>query len=911
MNEANLNFHNSENLKIPLCTAVSKRASFVPPEFTFTTKIIVKIRPENKNFIQFDREITVNYILFIGTTTGEIVSFIIYQKNSTFHIKLFAIIDISKHKINSIVETQDYMNIHCIACLSDDGSISIISIIDQIVLAHYSAQFLFKSNFLCPAYIMPNTYIAMESDFKITFKNVFDTDPYLSISVFVPKIINIQSYNSYIIVYQANGNFVIFNKNYDSLSMELFYCIQAPYKNTIISPNISFFIIFDNNHWAVHDGTKIFYEHVENDDIINISWLDNTIFCVRTEKNIFKYKITASNQFLLTETMRSNGEIKLEYKFKNNYVPNQIQKINNSKLKTNNATSVNLIDTYESNDYLCIDDIILFFQQNNQISILKNSEIIAKTSISENFQGNVLSLHTHMNNYYTIDMNHNISCNGKIISENQDCYRIIATGEALLAFSKSNIITNITQNRKFMPFTDPIRWILQPDDKPFFVFVTKNAFCYFNTYEIVGSQSFKLNIIDAFFLEDNFVIVLENDDCLVFNRQCKIISKILNYQKLKSQKSRLFKQFVEFPGFSTVAQIYDIHNWDQNVLNSSLILSGDDGRVTIPVLENFDIFNFTDLITTQIFVLSLCGNNKKANLTPSLYYLAVFASANKGKIRERIINVLKDVFLAKGQNRIIEEIEYIRKNHTDLSILIIFVANFVATFKDSVKLIPQVYKALFYKICLSDFDTLTKISVCFDYIDPLINSTEFLISVYDTYKEKSMTFMKMVRFSFVDMCFKKKNGVMLLTEFLRSLTKDEIDFAEQIILHICRKKEKKYKDVLEAIIPAIPVLSMRNNIIAITNCKGVVTTINIETAEKIIYNMQFNAQAISISPMCKHVLLVNNKTVMLFELPDPYKVDNTMTTIEISEIAQKVSWTSNSVSLIASKGKVGTIEFTE
>ena len=160
------------NLSIPLGIAFTPSKQFISPQFEFTVTKMVKIRKENQHYLKFDPEMTVEYILFVGTTTGEILTFLIYSKNSKYEIKLFTIIDISKHRINSITESYDYICIQTVTSLSNDGSISIISVLDQIVLAHYPAQYVFNSFGLCCTYISEFSYLAIEDSYRIAYSKI-------------------------------------------------------------------------------------------------------------------------------------------------------------------------------------------------------------------------------------------------------------------------------------------------------------------------------------------------------------------------------------------------------------------------------------------------------------------------------------------------------------------------------------------------------------------------------------------------------------------------------------------------------------------------------------------------------------------------------------------------------------------
>ena len=268
----------------------------IPPSFEFTSIHTIKVLKIIENSVFFQS--LPQHLIILGTKTGEIIFCSITNHDTQHpHIIFLAIVQVHNSSITSFSNTNsvDTRNLNTIACLSKDGSFSLISYTNFDSLIYQEALFPPDSHSLSYHPSIPSVYIAVSNQGVIAY-NVFQREEVL----FIPStnINHMLSVSGFHFLSYTDNSFSFIALGNEAPAIILF---SKAYQNTDIlriipSPTLSFSLLMKESSLIVTDGQNN-SEELSFHKITDAKWISHTHFYVITNENLlFVYNVESKRQ---------------------------------------------------------------------------------------------------------------------------------------------------------------------------------------------------------------------------------------------------------------------------------------------------------------------------------------------------------------------------------------------------------------------------------------------------------------------------------------------------------------------------------------------------------------------------------------------------------------------------------------
>jgi len=227
----------------------------------------------------------ISSILFGGTTTGTIIAYKIHSKNLEL-LDVYPICMICSHSssITSIIECNSFIYSNCIASLSNDGTVSIISVEDLTVVLNQSKLFSEGSQYFASHEYNQDLLLASQAYGTIEVANVFDGSIIYRIYGFSSLITGISCHGSMHSINCADGSCYILGISDGTINYTFSVHSQAE-SRIVLSPDFLHAVILTPKYWKlIGEGYEPYNKEIKraHDSFVSVEWIDNIHFFVTT-----------------------------------------------------------------------------------------------------------------------------------------------------------------------------------------------------------------------------------------------------------------------------------------------------------------------------------------------------------------------------------------------------------------------------------------------------------------------------------------------------------------------------------------------------------------------------------------------------------------------------------------------------
>lgn len=269
-------------------------------DFTCFYSVPWKKNPINNSKLWSDE--FVSSILLAGTKNGTIVAYKILSNQNEI-IDTFPLCLIFGHQtqIKCITSCSPFIYTKCVASLSKDGTLSLISIEDLTIILNRPNLFSENSNYLAKHGSRSDLMLASQAYGTIEVANIIDGAILMTISGFPSLISSITCHGTMHAISTFDGSVNIINVSddvgytfsYTHNENEL-YVVQAP------SPDLTFILTLTDNHWTLQEINKEPYVSgppPKGDSYSYCEWISNTMFYVKTFSGFVQiFEVPASKE---------------------------------------------------------------------------------------------------------------------------------------------------------------------------------------------------------------------------------------------------------------------------------------------------------------------------------------------------------------------------------------------------------------------------------------------------------------------------------------------------------------------------------------------------------------------------------------------------------------------------------------
>lgn len=231
----------------------------------------------------------ISSVLFAGSETGTIVVYkVLSEKQKIIDVVPLSLISAHQTKIVSLISYENIIYNRCIASLSEDGTFSIISVLDMTVVLNKPRLFTEHSQFLEAHESNYRLVMAAQEYGTIEAMDVINGSLVLRISGFTSIITSISHHGSLHGISCADGSVSVFTLNQNTA--ECLYNLKYAHHpgeevRSCVSPTLTYILQMTSKTWSLFDSNQpiITKEIEKSDDIfIDCQWVTNEYFMLAT-----------------------------------------------------------------------------------------------------------------------------------------------------------------------------------------------------------------------------------------------------------------------------------------------------------------------------------------------------------------------------------------------------------------------------------------------------------------------------------------------------------------------------------------------------------------------------------------------------------------------------------------------------
>ncbi|OHT05768.1 hypothetical protein TRFO_26450 [Tritrichomonas foetus] len=253
----------------------------------------------------------ISSVLFAGTNSGTIVVYKIYAQNGANpSIKPLSLIFGHRSKITSLVPCDPFIYRSCVASLSTDGTLSLISVEDLTIIKNIEALFSENSHDLAPHESNNRLMLASQAFGTVEVADISNNSLVLRISGFSSVISSIENHGTLHAVSCADGSIGVFSIN--PSGSECIYHIKQrdkPFSHSILSPKLSYLLVMTSDEWSLYDSDELlFSEKIQSPDdcFISAKWVDEYMFYITTlSGRVEVWKTDSENETQIFDRMKT------------------------------------------------------------------------------------------------------------------------------------------------------------------------------------------------------------------------------------------------------------------------------------------------------------------------------------------------------------------------------------------------------------------------------------------------------------------------------------------------------------------------------------------------------------------------------------------------------------------------------
>ena len=279
-------FRRRHGFPAPLAVAFHKWEDQSCPQLLFSCFVSIKWdKTVVKNSDAWSDPL-VSSVLMAGTECGVVAAYRIRSSNGKLlNVEPLALIFGHNCSITSLVECEPMIYNASVACLSFDGTVSLISVEDLTIVLNQTCLFSENSRDLAAHETDPRLMLAVQAYGTVEVADIYDGSLIMKISGFSSILTSITSHRGNHSVSCVDGTISVFCVN-DS-SAECLYSIRNPVEKehvlAIMSPDMSFILVMSPSKWWLYDSDEPFFEGViknKADYFVKARWVTNTKFYV-------------------------------------------------------------------------------------------------------------------------------------------------------------------------------------------------------------------------------------------------------------------------------------------------------------------------------------------------------------------------------------------------------------------------------------------------------------------------------------------------------------------------------------------------------------------------------------------------------------------------------------------------------
>lgn len=261
----------------------------------------------------------ISSVLFGGTDSGTIVAYKIYVSKETNKPSMKPISLLFGHKssITSIAICDKFIYRSCVASLSTDGTLSLISVEDLTIV--YNSEFLFSENSydLAPHESNRMLMLASQDYGTVEIADLTNSTLILRISGFPSIITSIECNHFLHSVACADGSIAVFQID---KSVECYYNLKINIDNgqsnnfnfyrAVLSPSLMYMLVLTSEEWYLFDSDDaLFSQKISSpeDSFVIAKWVNDSMFYITTiAGRVEVWKVDQSNSTQIFNRMRTN-----------------------------------------------------------------------------------------------------------------------------------------------------------------------------------------------------------------------------------------------------------------------------------------------------------------------------------------------------------------------------------------------------------------------------------------------------------------------------------------------------------------------------------------------------------------------------------------------------------------------------
>ncbi|OHS94554.1 hypothetical protein TRFO_39263 [Tritrichomonas foetus] len=523
------------------------------PDLQFSCFFAVKYDPKIIEDSETWNDHTLSNVIFAGTESGVILSHkIMSDKNNLISFEPFCFLFGHSTKITSFCNCKQKIYNSCITSLSQDGSISIISVYDQTVIKNIPYLFSENSQDISSHGKNSRFLVASQAFGTIEIADIFDETLLMRVSGFTSTIYTLTTHGQLTAVSCIDGSVGVFSINQ---SVECLYSFQRNENLpcfSIISPQLSFLLIITKEMWAIYaTDNPLITKRInnENDSFTYGKWVNDSMFTIQTKNgHIEIWKVLKNQDTSVIDNMQTS---KVQYLLNIDNVSRTLEsQIINSPIFNDEKTSEGFKNDSGNEDFVSLvwecDDIIgpfvvtdegfLISSNSNSLLSCQNQDKKLIVDLTEIFKSEVVcrcAVGDPITNEAKILKDFSVFLNNKKIGNHQGANLLFSPGQGSTFFSFSNdgSVKAWTDSliATFYDLCEPISKIKYIAEKGWIIVIGKQ-----NTFSVINSLSMRSivlcsghnsPVIEVNYMGGLFHALCESTTCYSWNVEGKLVSK--------------------------------------------------------------------------------------------------------------------------------------------------------------------------------------------------------------------------------------------------------------------------------------------------------------------------------------------------------------------------------------------------
>ncbi|KAK8858243.1 hypothetical protein M9Y10_013344 [Tritrichomonas musculus] len=263
------------------------------PRLKYTKFLAIKWDSSLKDKSDVWSDPDISNIIFAGTKKGVILAYKITSNgNQLKNIEPLCFLFGHSLPITSLVKCKQSLYDLCVASLSSDGTISLISVIDLTIIKNSVRLFSENSQDLSLHQTNMRLAIASQTFGTIEIADIYDEKILMRIEGFSSTIYTLISYGSLSAVACIDGSASVFS--FTSKTIECLYSFKRnenPPCFSIFSPHFIFLLVISPKQWSLHiSDSSLHTEELREteDSYSNGGWVNDSIFYLQTSEGRFE-----------------------------------------------------------------------------------------------------------------------------------------------------------------------------------------------------------------------------------------------------------------------------------------------------------------------------------------------------------------------------------------------------------------------------------------------------------------------------------------------------------------------------------------------------------------------------------------------------------------------------------------------